>query len=257
MLNSKNPGGRLRITRFSLIELLVAMTILVMMMGMMLYILATSQKNWKHQEGRTKLYNNSRIVFDLLERDIRSMVVSDVDGRKIGFHVYDHDSTDALKRNIACFVASTEPATGSTSRLCEIKYRFHSQQNQSDRFLLQRQQVSSVNSADWDFFNVPLTAGSEWYLNNSLSSPEFENVVGGVKRFSIQFYVQDPDTGSLILVDETNTDQYATTQPIQVIVNMELFEEEFSGSEFDNDPNLTRERRLRGFTKIFYLGHMN
>ncbi len=233
------PTHSLERRRFTLVELMIAMSILSIMMGMLVYMLQSTQRNWKWQMNRTKIYQNSRLAFDLIERDIRAIVTSSVPNQEIGYYVFDHDCGDATTSRVACFVSSTEPHDDATSRMCEITYRFHVDDSQpATRFLLQRQLVSDNDPANWNFFNRP----SQWHLNDNLSPDlaEPETVIGGVSEFSIHFYDR---SGAKIAAGDS------TAHPLRIVVNMELFDENLSGDEHEQ----MRIKTRRAFSKIFYL----
>ena len=232
---------KIRRHSFTLLEVLIAVIILVGMMTMMLYIVSTAQKSFKLQEARTAMFQKSRMVFDLIERDVRSMVTNDYEDNEVGFHVFDHDPADLSKKTLLTFVSSGDPDDTARSRLAEVSYSFHNSTSDLDnRFLIKRQLVTEAHGEDWNFCKSP----SGWAANDSTDSPDFETVIGGVNKISITF-IQDgggtADPGTY------------TEQPIRVIVNLELFDEALSGSEFDT----TRNTFVRGFTKVFYVGHTN
>lgn len=227
---------------FTLLEVLIAVIILVGMMTMMLYIVSTAQKSFKLQEARTAMFQKSRMVFDLIERDVRSMVTNDYEGKEVGFYVFDHDPTDLSKSTLLTLVSSGDPDDTARSRLTEISYSFHNNTSDLDsRFVIRRQLVTEAHGEDWNFCKSP--AG--WAVNDSTDSLDFETVIGGVNNISITFI---QDGGGTASSGTTHTEQ-----PIRVIVNLELFDEALSGSEFDT----TRNTFVRGFTKVFYVGHIN
>ena len=228
---------------FSLIEVLIAVIILVMMMGMMLYIISAAQRSFRLQESKTVMYQKSRMIFDLVERDVRSMVTSNTLYKEIGYHVFSHNANSSVSDAdyVACIVTSGDPDDSSTSRLSEVTYAFHTDLLEpNERFILRRQTINQSDGDDWNFVGTPVG----WEKNLLTTSPDFETVVAGVSDFSIRFEE---------LSGATATTGDHTSQPIRVVVNVDLFDDGMSGPEFD----AVRSRHTRGFTKVFYLGHIH
>lgn len=246
-MNTHNRFSTLRTKRvvrhyFSLIEVLIAVIILVIMMGMMLYIISAAQRGFRLQESKTVTYQKSRLVFDLIERDIRSMVTSSTQYKEIGYRVFGNNQESSINDDDykVCIVTSGDPDDASTSRLSEVTYAFHRDPAEpSERFVLRRQVINQADGDDWNFVGTP----PGWGKNKLTTSPDFEMVVGGVRDFSIRFEE---------LSGLTAGSGDHTSQPMRVVVNIDLFDEGLSGPEFD----AVRLKRTRGFTKIIYLGHI-
>jgi hypothetical protein len=233
---------------FTLLEVLIAVIILVGMMTMMLYIVSTAQKSFKLQEARTAMFQKSRMIFDLIERDVRSLVTHDADGKEVGYCIFDYDPSDLSKRTLLTLVSSGDPDDEAHSRLTEISYSFHTDSSDPDnRFLIKRQLVTEAHGEDWNFCGAP----AKWEENNSTASPKFETVIGGVNKLSISFIQVGGTTAESDKLPKPPTT--FTEHPIRVIVNVELFDEAMSGPEFDKNRNAF----VRGFTKVFYIGHLH
>ncbi len=243
--------------RFTLIELLVSMTILSIIIVILLYITQSAQTNWTNQEGRSKIYQNSRVVFDVLDRDFRSIQTSDISGQEVGFHIFDHDSEDVSKRNLICFVATIEPDVGATSRMVEVSYRFHRDPAAANtRWILERQQVSNNDPAgNWDFFDTP----ANWHENDNVDPgppevppPPWETVAAGIEEFTLEVYA--PGGSSPLAPGDY------TTRPERVMVHLSIFDEALTGSLAglpDTQAAKIRLKTQRSFTKIIYLGNLN
>ena len=107
---------------------------------------------------------------------------------------------------------------------------------------IRRKLITEAHSVDWNFCGFP--PGWEVNEDTTVPSPGFETVIGGVRNFSIEFQ----ESGGI-----TASTGNHSSQPIRVVVNLELFDESLSGTEFED----IRERHVRGFTKVFYVGHIH
>ena len=111
--------------KFTLVELIVAMTLVSTIMLVLFSFLASSQRTWSLSDSAARIYRNSRTAFNIIERDLQCIVNSAVPNREIGLHVFGPTPTDANDALHACLVASTGPLEGAYSRLCEITYKHH------------------------------------------------------------------------------------------------------------------------------------
>ncbi|MDP7740205.1 MAG: hypothetical protein QGF67_02110 [Lentisphaeria bacterium] len=228
--------------KFTLVELIVAMTLVSTIMLVLFSFLASSQRTWSLSDSAARIYRNSRTAFNIIERDLQCIVNSAVPNREIGLHVFGPTPTDANDALHACLVASTGPLEGAYSRLCEITYKHHVDPGDpATQYYLTRQLVSDNDSANWDFLGQP--AG--WWLNNN-PNPDlagFEKVVGGVAEFSMTFHTEDNAVFS--------ADSDTVVRPARVVVDLVLFDESLK-----NLPAPQRFKTQRSFTKVFYLGHL-
>lgn len=228
--------------KFTLVELIVAMALLSSIMLILFSFLASSQRTWSLSDSAVRIYQNSRTVFNIIERDLQCIVNSAVPNREIGLHVFGPTPADANDALHACFVASTEPPAGAYSRLCEITYRHHiDPSDPMTQYNLTRQLVSDNDSANWDFLGQP--AG--WWLNNNPNPDlaEFEKFAGGVAEFNMTFYTEDHTVFS--------ADSDTVVRPARVVVDLVLFDESLK-----NLPVAQRFKTQRSFTKVFYLRHL-
>lgn len=235
------PGSR---RCFTLVELMVAMSILSLLMLLLFQFLISIQKNWALSEGTSRIYENASIVFDLLENDFRTMTVSGITNEKIGYYVGNPNPDNPSQALIACIVSVNDPIEdGAKSHLVEVSYKHHtSASDPAHRYQLRRQVVSDVDAgANWDFYGEP----PGWYDNDHASStrPNYEEVINGVAEFQLLFY----DSHGNQIAPNTDT----CVMPSQVVVNLVLFDE-----TLQNAPASVRFRTMRAFTKIFSLNEI-
>ena len=211
---------------------------------MLFQFLISSQRTLNWSDSVWRIYENSRIVFDLIERDLQGCIVSSVPGSQIPFRIGDPGKPvdgvyDASLH--MCFVSSTEPPDiTSNSRLCEISYRYHDSETTTPiagnrPYTLYRQIIGDNDAlTDWDFYK-----SDTWYNNDDVgTSSSYQKVVAGIRNFKMQFYFDgttpiDPTGG----ID-------TTIKPTSVRVNFDLFDESLIDA-----PAAIQAKTLRGFYK--------
>ena len=228
------------IARFTLLELMVGMTVLSILMLMLLQFLISSQRTLDWSDRMWRIYENSRIVFDLVERDLQACVTSSTPDDEIPFYIGAPDVTDTNKALHMCFVASIVPPNdNATSRLCEISYRFHESTAPeiagNSSLTLYRRIITNVDGPDWNFQSSPT-----WYTNDDVNTDgDYQKVVGGIRNFSVQFFY---DAATAITVPTGGID--TTVKPTSVRITFDLFDESLSDA-----PAAVQAKTLRGFYK--------
>lgn len=61
---------------FTLVEIIVSCAILVILMGALYRIFGAGSSAWQKGEARTRMYQNARIILDLMSREIKSAFIS-------------------------------------------------------------------------------------------------------------------------------------------------------------------------------------
>ena len=76
-----------KMNHFTIVELLVGMSILSILMLMMFRFVISAQRMLDISDSTWGIYENSRVVFDLIERDLQSAVASSIGGDEISFYI--------------------------------------------------------------------------------------------------------------------------------------------------------------------------
>lgn len=231
---------------FSLVELMIAMTILSLIMMLVMWILVRSQSMTRSNSAVTQIHESARVAMDIVERDIRTSVTSSVLGREIGFYLGTPAPLDSPPDSLhLCLVSSTDPPTNANSRLAEISYRHHADPTTTSPippFTLMRQIVTDTDSANWDFRGRPLN----WWRNDTVSAngpPAYERVIGGVAEFSIKCF----DSDDVEILPGTEL----TEMPFRIEINLVVFDERLADA-----PESERFKTQRSFTKIIRPGDL-
>ena len=150
------------------------------------------------------------------------------------------DASESLHMTI---VSSQTPVNNASSRLSEISYRHHADENADNPtiapFVLARQVTTDVDTENWDFAGRPLN----WYLNDDAHAnrAEYEKVIGGVSEFRLFFYTNQEE----LMPGDLDSSEI----PYRVEIYMKLFDEMLVDA-----PQEERFRTERAFSKVILLG---
>lgn len=120
----QSPVG-CRVRRFTLVELLAAMAVLVVMMFLLFRFIAGAQRAWSVATSSQEVYEKSRIAFDLITRDLQSAVAraDDVPGQHIRFQQVAADQLRFVSNGVVG--ATGSDSTPSASLLAEVGYKLN------------------------------------------------------------------------------------------------------------------------------------
>jgi len=233
------PGWRARARRhhFTLVELLVAMSVLVVLMFMLFRFFGAAQTAWTTTSANTRVYENARVAMELISRDLRTAVVSDQAGLQIPFYY------DAATDRVTCVTPTTVGTDSIDSKLCEVSY-FTTDGTAVDpieKYALYRRAVSDANTG-WDFLGATDAAWA-----TSATDAAAQPVIAGVESLSIRCFTSagaELTTGS------------GTSLPQYCQITMTVFDErlaelatELGGTGWQNKVDASK----RTFTKIVFL----
>lgn len=223
-----------RARRFTLVELLAAMAVLVVMMFLLFRFIAGTQRAWSVANSSQEVYEKSRIALDLITRDLQSAVAraNDVPGQHIRFQQV---GADAL-RFVSDGVIGSE---GADSQLVEVGYRLSSN--------ILRRAYENSNCADWHIYQD--RSGAESCINNQNG---FQEVIEGV--LGLQFFCYNDAMG---VVSPWLGSGIETGLPYAVDVRLRIMD----GKSFNRWQLLTGPDKSRlesevalTFSKMIFLG---
>jgi type II secretory pathway component PulJ len=187
---------------FSLAELIVAMSLLILLMGLLFKFILQAQRLWQVDESNARIYQNSRTIFNIIGRDLQGMVTSDELGRKI----YCTNNPPGL--DAAWITASAIGAKDSDfAKLIEVGYSFTG--NKIERYMTSSGPVAAPEGK-WNFMDAaPATwaAAASWESSTELAE--------GVESFEIKFY-----NDSMTPMAAGDFDK----KPAMVLIEIELFD---------------------------------
>ena len=112
-----HQGRRHSSRRFTLVELMVTMFILSLMMLLVLQLIIYSQRLWHTAGSSTLVYENARVALDVIERDLRSSIATNLPGHQIGFYIGAPVATDPAKCLVTTFVATADSMPNASNSL--------------------------------------------------------------------------------------------------------------------------------------------
>lgn len=78
------------VRRFTLVELMIAMAVLIIMMGFLFQFTISAQRLWSVSNNNDILFDQAQLCFDLLEKDLKAAIVQDATtnpGRGIPYYI--------------------------------------------------------------------------------------------------------------------------------------------------------------------------
>jgi hypothetical protein len=235
--------GRNRRQPFTVVELVVTVAVLIIMMGILVRFVSQAQFAWNQSRTNVRMYEGARLFFDVIGRDLQSMVTSDDLGQTINYSV---DNGELPADWFLAFVTASGigSRTIDPAKIMEVGYSFAN--NEITRTMT-RSGVINVGGgptgnngagyfADWDFLNA--SAGT-W--TNPGTNAESSVVISGVRSVSVQAW-----SDSLTVVDDAADD--TTKAPIRVSVTLSFFD-----PKMEPLPESKQNKSLRTITKTIFI----
>jgi Tfp pilus assembly protein PilW len=221
---------------FTVVELVVAVAVLLIMMGILVRFVTQAQFAWNQSRTNVRMYEGARLFFDVIGRDLQSMLASDDPGQQINYTV---DNGELPLDWFLAFVTASGIGSKTTdpAKLMEIGYSFAN--NEITRTMTRSGSMTVTGdgySADWDFLNA--SAGT-WA--NAGPSAESSVVISGVRSVSVQAW-----SDSLTVVDDAADD--TTKAPIRVSVTLSFFD-----PKMEPLPESKQNKSLRTITKTIFI----
>ena len=254
---------------FTLLELLVAMAVFSMMMAILFRFIDIAQSAWTNSASRSMVYENARLAFDLIGRDLQSSYYSE---DTIPFwHKAATDSSWGENRNESlAFIATTNipPFDNCDSKFCEVKYQLYYADNHDDAnegWLMRSITGDHVDPADggganpkWNYhseFDISKSTATSAFTGDDTSSDAYSGVIPYVTELSFKCLKRNADE---ITADSTGTSD--TEFPSSVIVTITLMSR-FTFKKWQtldaagaSNADLFKEENSSTFRKTFFLG---
>lgn len=109
------------VRHFTLIELMIAMTVLVIMMGFLFQFTISAQRLWSASNNNDVLFEQAQLCFDLIEKDLKAAIVQDATrnpGRGVPYYINPSVLNGSAAQQLLFVITQTdssavEPDTGS------------------------------------------------------------------------------------------------------------------------------------------------
>jgi hypothetical protein len=216
------------------------------MMGILVRFVSQAQFAWNQSRTNVRMYEGARLFFDVIGRDLQSMVTSDDPGQQINYSIATFLEDGTIVNNgelppdwFLAFVTASGIGSKTTdpSKLMEIGYSFAN--NEITRTMTRSGISSGLGNGyfdDWDFLNA--SAGT-WA--NIGPSAESSVVISGVRSVSVQAW-----SDSLTVVDDAADDTAKT--PTRVTVTLSFFD-----PKMEPLPESKQNKSLRTITKMIFI----
>lgn len=155
-----------RASSFTLVELLAALAVFSIIMLLLMRFTNAANATWTKSAANMRVYQNARAVMDLIDQDLRGIVLSSTSGEEI--QIVDHAGSGGKQLT---FVSAVGEDDNAASELVEITYQVTGNK-------IERAEVSDQDGGAWNFLGAP----TGWASNGS---PAYEEVTIGVTDFSM------------------------------------------------------------------------
>ncbi|MEA2011919.1 MAG: hypothetical protein U9O87_02365 [Verrucomicrobiota bacterium] len=208
---------------FTLIELLTAMGIFVILMFVIFSFFSNAQKLWSITNKNTRIYENARIAFEVIGRDLQNAVANE----NIKF-------LDGTSGDDELYFVSASADSEEKSKLLEIGYKHNSTSNTLRRVIVQ--ESTSTSPSQWDFYNK-----DDYYDPLTI---KYQTVINGVETLIF----------SCLNSDLTAYDVVADFDHVPGLVAISLTLND-SDLLADGIPEALRAKSRRTFRKVIHLSN--
>ena len=183
--------------RFTLVEVMVSLAILVIMMGFLFEFVIGAQKVWSANRRMAKLFSNAQIVFKWLEQDANNAVYQSDEkypGRQISFLI--NFASDSDSKSLVFMVVAEKPLSPSASTVqyfTPLLYYIESDGNGLKK--LYREEL-------WNF----LYLGKDSDAVPSPSAADADVLIDGIVKIKITPDVPSPAMPSALKIEITLCD---------------------------------------------------
>lgn len=229
--------------RYTLVEILVAMAILVIMMSFLFQFVIGAQRIWSASTRTSSVFDKAQIVFDVIETDLKNAQFSDEPGREMP--LYENViSNDVYLGFLSNFSSSKEDKAETVVGTFPVLYLFKDSDHLLYRCAIDDNSFDGTAVPQWYCFGMGTSVDYFSNLINLSASPffnkldKFDIIADGVEDFVVQAM---PAVSG-----------YATTRPTAVKITLTLYDPE--ADKLEGAAVTTRQDETRRvFTKIIFM----
>ena len=245
--------------RYTLVEIMVAMAILVIMMGFLFQFVIGAQRIWSASTKTSSVFDKAQIVFDVIETDIKNAQFSDEPGREMPFYVRALATPDvpANMEGTYCGMFTNTSSTGTAGHATEAVETYPVLiyfMNQTHRIYR-----CAVDQERYRFSNGTETTIPNWYLfGSNFSADFFANFVNPFfssnadRVDELADGVEDLVIQTLFRPGVSLTNGYAPERPRAVRITLTLYDPEADRLE-GAAMTTRRDETRRVFSKIIFM----
>ncbi len=196
--------------KFSLIELILVMTIFLLLLVVFFTFFNTAKNVWASSDSRKQAFEDARVALDLMSRDLQCIYYTD---NIAPFWLKTKENNESWYNDKSLnFVSLTDigGGSGTTSSLYEIKYQLwypeNGVQSDSDGWLMRS--VTGSSSTKWNFNASPISVGTSGadkaFTANNDSSEPFNKFIPHVTRVEFNCFdrLRNPIAGTTSTAQE-------------------------------------------------------
>ena len=232
-------------SRYTLVEILVAVAVLVIMMGFLFQFTIGAQRIWASTTARMTVADQAQGILNLLTDDLGQMVVDNTEGLEIGWNCIPAPKTASVStpnnlQNLCFYTVDRGADTSSTFSFTRVNYSM-AQDATTGLYKLYRTS-SAVTDPKWDLIGGDAKAPTSTSLVTATEDDDHlvaENIVSLV----IQADTNPNESDSSLYTDKPRW--------IKATITVRIPEDLRNGENNDAD----KAKGDRTFTKLFLLEH--
>ena len=250
--------------RYTLIEMMVAVAILVLMMGFLFQFVTGAQRLWAASTRTEEIFSTASTVLEVMQNDFRNAQVSNETNRTLPFYLYHNPSANTLNQDVFCMFYTRFATTGTYANMgiYPVVYYYDAGTQTLYRVALDTNSITKKDNtsvaiafnpaflfgASPDQFKTLVTAFKTSYLTSAnITTYDFEKLATSVSGFNL--YASFPQIAS---VTPGSSEICTAYSPKAIKVTMNTFDPEANGLT-----GTLRDKRIaettRNFTRIFFL----
>lgn len=201
-------------TAFTILELLVAMTLMSILLVLLLNMVDGATRLWRESENRVDSYREARAALGIMSRDLQNALAGPTNANHFALNAFSQLPAEAIKdTNLAagCFFLSALPfkaqEPSNKSDVCEVGYflAFGKSSSASNSPVNTMNIYRYILSSDATFNALKSSAGGSPFTNTlSTLDPKVELLARNITRFAMRAYTLTNNTLAAFSVS-TNT----------------------------------------------------
>ena len=245
--------------RYTLIEMMVAVAILVLMMGFLFQFVTGAQRLWAASTRTEEIFTTASTALEVMQNDFRNAQISNETNRTLPFYLYH----DPLTQDVFCMFYTRFTTTGTYANMgiYPVVYYYDASAKNLYRVALDRNSITQKDNtsvpipfnpaflfgASTDQFKTVVTAFKNSYLTSAnITTYDFEKLATCVSGFNL--YASFPTEANVTGGSEIST----AYSPKAIKVTMNTFAPEANALQ-----GTLKDKRIaettRNFTRIFFL----
>lgn len=249
--------------RYTLIELMVAVAILVLMMGFLFQFVTGAQRLWAASSRTEEIFSTAATTLEVMQNDFRNAQISHETNRTLPFYLAHNSSSSTIDQDVFCMFYTRFSTTGTYGNMgiYPVVYYYDAGNQTLYRVALDTDSItkkdnSSVNigfnpaflfgTSPEQFKTLVTTFKNNYLTSTNIKTYDFEKLATCVSGFNL--YVSFPQETGVTDSSEVST-VYA---PKAVKITMNTFDPDANSLEGTLKDNRIAET-TRNFTRILFL----